>query len=34
LRTYGFYGAPFAYGYGSCQSRLWTPWGWRLRWMC
>jgi hypothetical protein len=33
---YAFYGGvPYAYGYGgSCYRRVWTRWGWRLRWAC
>ena len=29
--------APFAYSsyaYSSCYSKVWTPWGWRWRWVC
>jgi hypothetical protein len=31
---FAFIGAGFPYGYDSCYTRVWTPWGWRWRYVC
>ena len=32
---FAFLGVGFPYGYyDSCYSRVWTPWGWRWRYVC
>jgi len=32
---FAFLGAGFPYGsYDGCYSRVWTPWGWRWRYVC
>jgi hypothetical protein len=31
--VFGVGGYPYGYGDG-CYSRVWTPWGWRLRYVC
>jgi hypothetical protein len=28
------FGWPYFYGYDSCYARVWTPWGWRWRYVC
>jgi hypothetical protein len=29
-----FFAGGFPYGYDSCYARVWTPWGWRWRYVC
>src|SRR5713226_4625232 len=32
---FAFFGAGFPYGYDDgCYARVWTPWGWRWRYVC
>jgi hypothetical protein len=32
---FAFFGAGYPYGYyDGCYSRVWTPWGWRWRYVC
>ena len=32
---FAFFGVGFPYGYyGDCYTRVWTPWGWRWRYVC
>jgi hypothetical protein len=30
---FAFVGYPYGY-YDGCYSRVWTPWGWRWRYVC
>jgi hypothetical protein len=32
---FAFFGVGYPYGYADgCYSRVWTPWGWRWRYVC